>query len=78
MHIAPGLQMPQAAIKEALPLFWGDRGTMPFISGEQGNKSKGNREQRQLWRTGNIENQDFDFGVKRKMPIYFKGTGTPL
>ena len=56
---------------EALPWVLGSRG-MPFISGKQGNKSlklKGTGEQRQFWGTGNIENQDFDFGEQGKMPI---------
>ena len=26
-----------------------------------------------IWGTGNIENQDFDFGDQGKMPIYFRG-----
>ena len=66
-------------ISEAL---WG-MGIRPYISGEQGNKSlkwKGTGEQRQFLGTGNIENQDFDFGEQAKMTIFFqgnKGTGTP-
>ena len=55
---------------------------MPFISGEQGNKSlklKGTREQRQFGETGNIENQDFDFGRTRKNADFSgqHGKGTP-
>ena len=55
---------------------------LPRVSGEQGNKSKklkGTGDQRQFWGTGNIENQDFDFGEQGKMPIFQgnKGTGTP-
>ena len=61
----------------------GNRGIMPLISGEQWNKNlklTGTGEQRQLGGTGNIENQNFDFGEQGKMPILFqgsKGTGTP-
>ena len=50
---------------EAPPRVLRNRGIRSFISGEQGNKSlklKGTGEQRQFWGTGNIENQDFDFG----------------
>ena len=50
---------------EALPGVLGERGIRSFISGEQGNKSlklTGKGEQRQFGGTGNIENQDFDFG----------------
>ena len=55
----------------------GNRGIRPFISGKQGNKSlkrKATGEQRQYWGTGNIENQDFDFGERGKMPIFFRRT----
>ena len=58
---------------EAFPVVLGNRGIMPFISGQQGNKSlklKGTEEQRQFWGTGNIENQDFDFGEQGKMTIF--------
>ena len=58
---------------EALPGVLGNRGIMPFISGEQGNKSlklKGTGEQRHLRGTGNIENQDFDFGNKGKCRFF--------
>ena len=55
----------------------GNRGIRPFISEEQRNKSlklKGTGGQRQFWGTGNIENQDFDFGEQGKMPIdFFQG-----
>ena len=63
-----------------LPGVLGNKGIRPFISGEQGNKSpklKGTGEQRQVWGTGNIENQDFDFREQGKMLIFFKGTGIP-
>ena len=53
---------------------------MSFISGEQENtglKMKGTGEQRQFWRTGNIKNQDFDFGEQRKMPIFSGKQSTP-
>ena len=46
----------------------------PFISRELGYKSlkqKGTGEQRQFWGTGNIENQDFDFGEQGSKAIYF-------
>ena len=62
---------------KALPGVLGNRGSnsMPFISGEQGNKSiiQGNK--------GNLGNREhrkkifFDFGKQGKMPIYFKGVG---
>ena len=58
---------------EALPGVWGNRGIRPFVSGEQGNKSlklKGTGEQRQFGGTGNIENQDFDFGEQGKMLFF--------
>ena len=50
------------------------RNSMPFISGEQGNKSiiqenKGN------WGNREHRKKDFDFGKQGKMPIYFKGVG---
>ena len=64
-------------INEALPGVLGNMGTRPFISGEQGNKSlklKGTGEQMQFWGTGNIENQDLDFGEQGKMPNFFRGT----
>ena len=73
----------QTAKTEALPRVLGNRGIRPFISWEQGNKSlklKGTGEQRQFWGTGNVENQDFDFGKQGKCPFFFqgnKGTGTP-
>ena len=50
---------------EALPRVLWNRGIRPFISGEHENKSlklKGTGEQRRFGGTGNIENQDFDFG----------------
>ena len=43
-------------------------------------KLKRTGEQRQFGGTGNIENQDFDFGEQGKMSIFFqgnKGKGTP-
>ena len=60
----------------------GNKGKRIFISRELGNKSlklKGTGEQRQLWGTGNIENQDFDFGEQGKCRFFQgnKGTGTP-
>ena len=64
-------------IFEALPGVLGNREIRPLVSGEQGNKSlklKGTGEQRQFWGTGNIENQDFDFGEQGKMLIFFRGT----
>ena len=58
----------------------------PRGSGEQGNKAiylsgtreqksrtEGNRETKAILGTGNIENQDFDFGEREKMP-FFRGT----
>ena len=67
---------------EALPGVLGNRGIMPFISGEQGNKSlklKGTGEQRQFLGTRNKGYRDFDLGEQGKMPISQgnKGTGTP-
>ena len=68
---------------EALPGVWGNRGTMAFISGEQGNKSqilRGTGEQRQYWGTGNIRKQIFDFlGTGEQANLFQgnKGTGTP-
>ena len=63
---------------EALPGVWGNRGIRPFITGEQGNNSrrlKRTGEQSKFWGTGNIENQDFDFGEHGKMPgVFFRGT----
>ena len=41
---------------------------------EQSLNLKGTGEQRQILGTGNIENQDFDFGKQGKMPICFGGT----
>ena len=55
----------------------GNRGTRPFISGEQGNKGqflRGTGEQRQYWGTGNIENKFSIFGEQGNKPIYFRGT----
>ena len=49
-------------ISEALPGVWGNRGMTPFISGELKSRTEGTGEQRQFLGTGNIENQDFDFG----------------
>ena len=54
-----------------------NRGTRPFISGEQGNKSlklKGIGEQR------NTEDQDFDLEEQGKMPIFLgeQGNRYPL
>ena len=66
-------------ITEALPGVLGNRGIRPFISGEQGNKSKqlnGAGEQRQFSGTRNIENQDFDSGEQGKMPIFQGNKGT--
>ena len=40
---------------------------------EQKSKTEGNMEQMQFWGTGNIENQDFDFGEQGKMSIFFSG-----
>ena len=59
-------------ISESLPGVLGNRGIRPFISGEQ---LKGMGEQRQFWGTGNIENQDFDFGEQGKMPIFSRDKG---
>ena len=69
-------------ICEALPGVLGNRGTMAFISGEQGNRCqilRGTGEQRQFWGTGNIENKFSIFGEQGNKPIYFRGTreGTP-
>ena len=61
---------------ESLPEIWGNREIRPFISEEQGNKSKklkGTGEQRQFWGRGNIENQYFDFGEQGKKLIFFSG-----
>ena len=60
--------------------FWGT-GTMTFISGEQGNKClkmKRTAEQKQFWGTGNIGNQDFDFGEQEQSGLFQgnKGTGS--
>ena len=45
------------------------------ISGEQGNTGlKWGGEQRPFWGTGNIGNQDFDFGEQGTKTIYFRGT----
>ena len=67
----------QTAKTEALPRVLGNRGIRPFISWEQGNKSlklKGTGEQRQFWGTGNVENQDFDFGKQGNVDFFFRGT----
>ena len=64
-------------IRVDLPGVLANMGIRPFISGEQGNNSlklKGTGEQRQFWGTGNIENQDFDFGEQGKTLIFFRGT----
>ena len=58
---------------EALPGVIGNMG----ISGEQENKGlkmRGTGEQRQLWGSRNIENQDFDFGEQGNEAILFRGT----
>ena len=54
----------------------------PWVLGEQihlfqGNKCpkrQGTAEQRHFWGTGNIGNQDFDFGEQGNKAIYFRGT----
>ena len=50
---------------------------MAFISGEQRNdglKLRGTGELRQFWRTGNIENEDFDFREQENKMIYLRVT----
>ena len=67
----------QYSSHEALPGVLKNMGIRPFTSGEQGNKSlkvKETGEHRQFWGTGNIKNQDFDFGKQGKMPPIFRGT----
>ena len=54
---------------EALPGVLRNRGTRPFVSGEQKNKcliSRGTGEQEQHWGSGNIENENFDFGEGKR------------
>ena len=41
---------------------------------EQKSKTEGNRGTKAIRRTGNIENQIFDFGKQGKMPFFFRGT----
>ena len=41
---------------------------------EQRSENEGNRAQRQLWGTENIENEDFDFGEQGNKAIHFRGT----
>ena len=63
----------------------GNRGAKVSIPGEHGNKDlhiRGTSEQRQFWETGNIGNEDFDFGGTREQSDLHvfqgnKGTGTP-
>ena len=59
---------------EVLPGFFLEQGNKAIhFSGtrEQESKTEGNRgEQRQFWGTGNIENQNFDFGEQEKMSIF--------
>ena len=69
-------------INEAFPGVLGKGEIRPFVSREQGNKSlklKEAGEQMRIWGTGNIENQDFDFGSKGKCRFFQRnrGTGTP-
>ena len=62
---------------EALPGVLGNRGTKAFILGEQEDKGqilRGTGEQRQYWRTGNIENKVSMLGEQGNKPIYFRGT----
>ena len=37
-------------------------------------ENEGNRAQRQIWGTGDIGNEDFDFGQQGNKSIYFRGT----
>ena len=50
----------------------GNRGISHLFQGNKGTslKLKGTGEQRLFWGTGNIENEDFDFGEQGKMPIF--------
>ena len=59
--------------------FWGTGAKAIYFkfrgTREQKSKTEGNLgEQKQFGRTGNIENQDFDFGKQGKMPTFFRGT----
>ena len=60
--------------------FWGTREQRPEKRGteEQGTEEQGTEEQRTFWGTGNIGNQDFDFGEQSNLyQGNNKGTGTP-
>ena len=57
-----------------LPGILGNRGTKVFIPGEQSFTNEGTWEQRQFWGTGNIGNEDFDFGEQGNKAIYCRGT----
>ena len=53
--------------------FWGTGEYGNSFQGKKGTKSlklKETRKQRQFWGTGNIENEDFDFGEQGKMTIF--------
>ena len=41
-----------------------------FISVELKSRTEGTGEQRQFWGTGNIENEDFDFGEQGKYQFF--------
>ena len=60
-------------VYEALQGGFGEQGNKAIYFRGTRNKSlklKGTGEQRQFWGTGNIENQDFDFGEQGKMQIF--------
>ena len=61
------------SISEALPGVLGNRGARAL----SGNKGLKLGEQRQFWGTGNMGNQDFDFGEQGNKAIYFRGTRIP-
>ena len=51
----------------------GEQGQL--FQGNKGLKIRGTGEQRQFWRMGNIENQDFVFGEQGKRGSFSWGTG---
>ena len=62
-------------INEALPGVWGNKGIYFRGTREQRTKSEGKRGTKAIWGTGNIGNQDFDFGEQSNLFQGNKGTG---
>ena len=54
--------------------FWGTKEQVHLFQGNKGLKMRGTGEQRQFWETGNIGNEDFDFGEQENKAIYFRRT----